>query len=63
MKKLEYQELLKEGLCTQALEIYSNTEPLAIYKNKNGNFDTVGIFEEKNLTIKMLNDLLLITKC
>lgn len=59
MKKLEYRELLKEGLCTQALEIYSNTEPLAIYKNKNGNFDTVGIFEEKNLTIKMLNDLLL----
>ena len=59
MEKLEYQELLKEGLCKQALEVYSNTEPLAIYKNKNGNFDTIGIFEEKNLTIKMLNDLLL----
>ena len=59
MEKLEYQELLKEGLCAQALEIYSNTEPLTIYKNKNGNFDTVGIFQEKNLTIKMLNNLLL----
>ena len=43
--QIEWRELRIIGCSQKALDFYSNTDPLAIYKNDDGTYSIAGCFE------------------
>lgn len=59
MEKLEYQVLKCEGLSKAALEVYGDSDPLAIYKDDAGVYHVKGIVEFETSDIKEIERSLL----
>jgi len=59
MEKLSCEELKKEGLSKEALNVY-DVGDFIVHKNSNGRFDVRGAAYAENLTIDQLENLLLV---